>query len=101
MIAFLAVCIAPFMTTKETYPRAIWARFRQLMRQPKAMRCRRDMSVCAMLLSVRSCRLPYHVPGSHLFVDASQRSRLGEVYLVGLHTMFERRARDGSGDTDD
>ncbi|CAM9308964.1 unnamed protein product, partial [Laminaria digitata] len=35
----------------ERYPRAVWSRFRQLMRQPKAQRCRRDMTVCAMLLS--------------------------------------------------
>lgn len=40
------------LDSKERYPRAVWSRFRQLMRQPKAQRCRRDMTVCAMLLSV-------------------------------------------------
>ncbi|CAM9665779.1 unnamed protein product [Ectocarpus fasciculatus] len=34
----------------ERYPRSVWSRFRQLMRQPRAERKRRDMAVCAVLL---------------------------------------------------
>lgn len=44
------------MSSQEKYPRSVWSRFRQLMRQPKAQRMRRDMAVCAILLGVSEGR---------------------------------------------
>lgn len=87
------------LTPKERYPRAIWSRFRELMRQQKTQRCRRDMSVCAMLLSV-SFDTPCGDAPLNTFIDpfssatksrfkpTTKRSTYAEKQLSSLGNIF-------------
>ncbi|CBN79097.1 hypothetical protein Esi_0176_0057 [Ectocarpus siliculosus] len=74
----------------ERYPRSVWSRFRQLMRQPRAERKRRDMAVCAVLLGeIDNQFFKYTTAGwpfSRL-VDLASDSRL--VQKPALSVLYE------------
>ncbi|CAM9847508.1 unnamed protein product [Ectocarpus sp. 4 AP-2014] len=74
----------------ERYPRSVWSRFRQLMRQPRAERKRRDMAVCAVLLAeIDNQFFKYTTAGwpfSRL-VDLASDSRL--VQKPALSVLYE------------
>ncbi|CAM9556079.1 unnamed protein product [Ectocarpus sp. 12 AP-2014] len=74
----------------ERYPRSVWSRFRQLMRQPRAERKRRDMAVCAVLLGeIDNQFFKYTTAGwpfSRL-VDLASGSRL--VQKPALSVLYE------------